>query len=58
MLRKAILCHTTGVNHIDLEICKKRGIKVFNSAGSAAEAVSEHAIILVCSSYTKLYIAV
>jgi glycerate dehydrogenase len=45
------------MDHIDLESCKKKGIKVFNSAGSAVEAVSEHAIMLVCSSYSKLYIS-
>jgi len=45
--RKAIVAHTAGVDHIDLEACKKRGIKVYNSPGCAAQTVAEHAIALV-----------
>ncbi len=34
----------TGVDHVDLECCKKHGIKVSNAAGYSTEAVSELAV--------------
>lgn len=34
----------TGIDHVDLECCKKHGIKVSNAAGYSTEAVSELAV--------------
>lgn len=34
----------TGVDHVDLECCKRHGIKVSNAAGYSTEAVSELAV--------------
>ena len=45
--RKAILCHTTGLDTIDLDECRQRGIKVFNSPGTGTQTICEHAILLV-----------
>jgi len=36
----------TGVDQIDLEACKKRGVVVSNCQGSNVDAVSEHALSL------------
>lgn len=40
----------TGVDHVDLECCKKHGIKVSNAAGYSTEAVSELAVGLAVAS--------
>ena len=37
----------TGTDHVDIECCKKHGIKVSNAAGYSTEAVSELAVGLV-----------
>jgi glycerate dehydrogenase len=42
-----VLCHTVGVDHVDLEACKARDIRVYNSPGCAADTVAEHAIAMV-----------
>ncbi|KAH8673325.1 D-isomer specific 2-hydroxyacid dehydrogenase [Xylariales sp. PMI_506] len=41
---KCVITPTTGTNHIDLEHCKERGIRVIKTPGGGAEAVSEHAL--------------
>lgn len=43
---KLICVAIVGVDHIDLEACRKRGIRVCNSPGATTEAVAEHAISL------------
>lgn len=44
----------TGVDHIDLEACKKRGIVVCNAAGYSTQAVAELAIGMMIAVYRKL----
>ncbi|MBQ7490737.1 MAG: hydroxyacid dehydrogenase [Bacteroidales bacterium] len=44
----------TGLDHIDLEYCRERGIEVVNAAGYATEAVAELAIGLVLDVYRKI----
>ncbi|KAL4914052.1 D-isomer specific 2-hydroxyacid dehydrogenase [Aspergillus aurantiobrunneus] len=43
---KLIVMVATGVDCVDLEACRKRGIVVSNCPGSNIEAVSEHAIAM------------
>ncbi|KAJ5246529.1 hypothetical protein N7468_001512 [Penicillium chermesinum] len=43
---KLICVAIVGVDHIDLDACRKRGIRVCNSPGATTEAVAEHAIAL------------
>ncbi|KAI0399285.1 D-isomer specific 2-hydroxyacid dehydrogenase [Xylaria palmicola] len=43
---KCIITPTTGMNHIDLDECRRRGIRVANCAGSTSPAVAEHALSL------------
>lgn len=43
----------TGVDHIDLEECKKRGITVCNAAGYSTEAVAELTIGMMIAVYRK-----
>ena len=44
----------TGVDHIDLEECRKRGITVCNAAGYSTEAVAELAIGMMIAVYRKI----
>lgn len=44
----------TGLDHIDLEYCKSRGIEVMNAAGYATVAVAELAIGLMLDVYRKV----
>ena len=44
----------TGVDHIDLEACKKRGITVCNAAGYSTEAVAELTIGMMIAVYRKM----
>lgn len=44
----------TGVDHIDLEECKKRGITVCNAAGYSTQAVAELAIGMMIAVYRKI----
>lgn len=43
---KLVAVMATGTDPVDLEACKKRGIRVTNCPGANLEAVSEHAISL------------
>ncbi|KAK5632136.1 hypothetical protein RRF57_007851 [Xylaria bambusicola] len=45
-LRKCIITPTAGTNHIDLDECKRRGIKVAKCPGSTSPAAAEHALSL------------
>jgi lactate dehydrogenase-like 2-hydroxyacid dehydrogenase len=45
--RKCIIAQTTGVDNIDLDECRKRGIRVMNTRGVTKEVVAEHALTLV-----------
>lgn len=44
----------TGLDHIDMEECQRRGIKVMNAAGYSTEAVAELAIALMIDVYRKV----
>lgn len=44
----------TGVDHIDLDECKKRGIVVCNAAGYSTQAVAELAIGMMIAVYRKI----
>ncbi|KAI0466949.1 D-isomer specific 2-hydroxyacid dehydrogenase [Xylaria cf. heliscus] len=43
---KCIITPTAGTNHIDLDECKRRSIKVAKCPGSTSPAVAEHALSL------------
>jgi len=43
---KFVITRTTGMDHIDILACKKRGIEVANVPGYASVTVAEHAIAL------------
>ncbi|KAI1420316.1 D-isomer specific 2-hydroxyacid dehydrogenase [Xylaria sp. FL1777] len=43
---KCVITPTAGTNHIDLDECKRRGIRVAKCAGSTSPAVAEHALSL------------
>ncbi|KAI0193453.1 D-isomer specific 2-hydroxyacid dehydrogenase [Astrocystis sublimbata] len=43
---KCVITPTSGTNHIDLDECKRRGIRVARCAGSTSPAVAEHALSL------------
>lgn len=51
---KMISVAFTGLDHIDLEECKKRGITVVNAAGYATHAVAELAIGMMIAVYRKI----
>lgn len=51
---KMISVAFTGVDHIDLEECKKRGIVVCNAAGYSTQAVAELAIGMMIAVYRKI----
>ena len=44
----------TGLDHIDMEECQRRGIVVKNAAGYSTEAVAELAIALMIDLYRKI----
>ena len=44
----------TGLDHIDMEECQHRGIKVMNAAGYSTEAVAELAIAMMIDVYRKV----
>lgn len=44
----------TGVDHIDMEECRKRGITVCNAAGYSTQAVAELAIGMMIAVYRKI----
>ena len=44
----------TGVDHIDLEACKRQGIAVCNAAGYSTQAVAELAIGMMIALYRKI----
>ena len=44
----------TGVDHIDLEACKRQGITVCNAAGYSTQAVAELAIGMMIALYRKI----
>src|SRR5258708_5540246 len=54
---KLICVAFTGVDHVDQEACKKRGIKVQNAAGYALHAVSELAIGLMIALFRRIILA-
>lgn len=43
---KCVITPTAGTNHIDVEECRRRGIKVAKCLGSTSLAVPEHALSL------------
>ena len=53
---KVIARHGAGVDTVDLESCKRHGVRVVNSVGSNTIAVSEHAIMLILACAKSLNI--
>lgn len=51
---KYIALAFTGMDHIDLDYCKDRGIKVQNASGYATRAVAELSIALMLDVYRKI----
>ena len=51
---KMISVAFTGVDHVDINECKKRGIMVCNAAGYSTEAVAELAIGMMIAVYRKI----
>lgn len=43
---KAIMIMAAGTDHVDLDYCKQRGIRVLNSPRANTETVAEHAIAM------------
>lgn len=43
-----------GLDNINIEVCKRKGVRVFNSAGSNANAVSEYVVAAILSAKRKL----
>ncbi|KAI0014933.1 hypothetical protein F4780DRAFT_766273, partial [Xylariomycetidae sp. FL0641] len=43
---KCVISPTAGMNHVDVEECHRRGIKVTSSPGSTSPAVADHALSL------------
>ncbi len=46
---KVVGTATSGLNHIDLSLCKERGIQVFNAAEANTQSVAEHTLLLILS---------
>ncbi|KAI1809563.1 D-isomer specific 2-hydroxyacid dehydrogenase [Poronia punctata] len=53
---KYIVTPTAGLNHVDLEECRRRGIKVSKCPGSTSLAVPEHALSLYFAARRKTII--
>lgn len=51
---KAVIRCGVGLDNLDLEECKKRGINVFNSPGSNSVSVAEHTVLLMLACLRKL----
>ena len=51
---KMIAEAATGYNNIDVEYCRKQGIRVANVAGYSTDSVAQHTIALLLSVYEKL----
>ena len=51
---KAIVTRSAGYNHIDLEYCKKKGIKVYNVPDYGDETVAEFTLLLILSVLRKM----
>lgn len=51
---KAVVTRSTGIDHIDLGYCKKRGIKVYNVPNYGQNTVAEYAFALILSLSRKV----
>ena len=51
---KSICTMSTGYDHIDLEACKKKGIKVYNASTYAENTVAEHTFALILNLSRKI----
>lgn len=51
---KLLIVNSTGFDFVDIDIAKKRGIKVANTPGFATDAVAEHAIALMFAVIKKI----
>lgn len=56
---RLVLAAATGVNHIDIELCRERGVAVANVAGYSTESVVQHvfAMLLELATRTSSYSA-
>lgn len=52
---KVIARHGAGVDTVDLESCKRHGIRVVNTSGSNSVAVAEHAMMLILACAKALW---
>jgi D-lactate dehydrogenase len=52
---KAVVTRSTGFDHIDLEFCKKKKIKVFNVPNYGENTVAEHTFALILSLSRKIH---
>ena len=57
-LLEAIATRSTGTDHIDLEECRKRGIKVYNVPTYGENTVAEHTFGLILALSRKIYQAI
>lgn len=55
---EAVATRSTGMDHIDLAACKKRGIKVYNVPTYGENTVAEHTFGLILALSRKIYQAV
>ncbi|KAI1827656.1 D-isomer specific 2-hydroxyacid dehydrogenase [Xylaria intraflava] len=53
---KCVVTPTSGTNHVDLEECRRRGIRVAKCPGSTSPAVAEHALSLYFAARRKTVI--
>ena len=51
---KVIITRTVGVNHIDLKLCREKGIAVYNVPDYGAFAIAEHVFAMLLSQTRKI----
>ncbi len=52
---KSIITCSAGTDHIDINTCAKKGVKVYSSPGANANAVAEHTVALILSVLRKVH---
>ncbi len=51
---KAVTSYGVGVNHIDLDACRKRGVLVTNTPGVLTDATADHAVALLLAAARRV----